>query len=170
MTVVANITIYLVTWIFLGIENDVNMIGPDDAPEFRNVMLVAIALGSFASLSFHFFIRKSDFTDGGSRVCLKKEANKGTMKAKDWFCEPQFYLIALIYAALCQFGSSLYADLPSINAQSQRQIRGNYPIDDVRFRPFDLCGHDLGQSLPREKGHFYPRLHFGNDRLRLDQM
>ena len=45
MTVGANISVYLVTWIFLGIGSQDSMIGPNDAESFRNIMIFCVTMG-----------------------------------------------------------------------------------------------------------------------------
>ena len=52
MTVAANITVYLVTWIFLGIGSQDSMIGPTDAASFRNIMVVCVSLGNLILFYF----------------------------------------------------------------------------------------------------------------------
>lgn len=58
MTVVSNITIYVVTWIVLGTKTAGDgLVGPDDAGRFRDIMIVAVTLGELKH--FHFSSHKT---------------------------------------------------------------------------------------------------------------
>ena len=46
-TIGANITIYLVTWLFLG--GSEGQVGPEDGGAFRNIMILAVVLGMLNS-------------------------------------------------------------------------------------------------------------------------
>ncbi len=98
MTVISNIAIYIVTWIFLGLKSD-GMVGPDDASQFRNIMLVAICVGAAASFFFHLFVNPQN--DEENRLNTEYDDLDGPdddevrrMNISDWVKEPQFYQVA----------------------------------------------------------------------------
>ena len=59
MTVLANILVYLVAWAILNRSSN-NMICPDDAYAFRNLMLVCISIGAAASIGYHLSVKFPD--------------------------------------------------------------------------------------------------------------
>ena len=56
MTVLANVLVYLVAWAILNRSSN-NMICPDDAYAFRNLMLVCISIGAAASIGYHLLVK-----------------------------------------------------------------------------------------------------------------
>ena len=115
MTVAANITVYLVTWIFLGIGSQDSMLGPDDAGSFRNIMIVCVTLGGFASLLFHTLVRIQPFEAMENRMnsaenLRPRQGRKIT--TKDWLLEPQFYQVAGAYMTTRLFVNLTQAYIP----------------------------------------------------------
>ena len=56
MTVLANVLVYLVAWAILNRSSN-DMICPDDAYAFRNLMLVCISIGAAASIGYHLSVK-----------------------------------------------------------------------------------------------------------------
>ena len=116
MTVVANITVYVVMWIALG-GKDVGLIGPEEAPEFRNVMIVAVSLGFAASIAFHVLVGRTDANEENRINSELDEADSAydvvrRMTLPDWFKEPQFYLVAGVYMTTRLFINLCQAYIP----------------------------------------------------------
>ncbi len=118
MTVASNIAIYLVTWIFLGTKasggDANNVVGPDDADSFRNVMLVAISLGAACSAGFHMLVHMDDESNVAVDVDNVREHNRVIRKMTplDWVTEPRFYHVAVVYMATRLFVNLTAAYIP----------------------------------------------------------
>ena len=52
----ANVLVYLVAWAILNRSSN-EMICPDDAYAFRNLMLVCISIGAAASIAYHLLVK-----------------------------------------------------------------------------------------------------------------
>ncbi|XP_023341716.1 major facilitator superfamily domain-containing protein 12-like isoform X1 [Eurytemora carolleeae] len=59
-TVVANVLVYAVTWLFFGLEGGNNDISSKDSEKFRNVMLVGVGVGCVTTALFHILVREPD--------------------------------------------------------------------------------------------------------------
>jgi len=96
-TVASNVTIYVMTWVTLGVTGaSQQVVNPDDVSDFRDIVLIAISIGAFFSLIFHLGVDEMK----ESRVYhLRVGQSKGppAMKAYDWFKEKQFYQVASLY-------------------------------------------------------------------------
>jgi len=121
-TVASNITVYLVTWMFFGIGDNSAEIDNDDIDKFRNIMLIALGIGSFTSVIFHVLTKEPDEdtnttsdTDNTNHeekwkdVDLSDEINQNEVQVKktpedvkkmtvlNWLLEPQLYLVSGVY-------------------------------------------------------------------------
>ena len=98
-TVASNISVYLLTWAFLGN----GIVGPKDQSSFRNIMICCMAIGTFASAIFHYFInpQKNNENRMNAAVAAADEESERQgrilplrrMTILDWFKEPQFYQV-----------------------------------------------------------------------------
>lgn len=129
-TVIASITVYLITWFVLSVDNvphnstnhtqlkseyeshntfivsatsiQSNQIGPDDAPRFRILIITILTIGSFFTCLFHFIVAEpSNSTNSG-----RESRNAVHLKPNEWLCLPQFYVVGLLYTA-CRIVSNV---------------------------------------------------------------
>merc|ERR1712241_279767 len=56
-TIISTLLIYGAMWCWVGIDKDSTTFGPSDAPIFRNVALLTLAVGGLCSLIFHFLVK-----------------------------------------------------------------------------------------------------------------
>jgi len=122
-TVASNITVYLITWIFFGVDGNSDEIDNDDTDKFRNIMLVTLGIGSFTSICFHLLTKEPtndkssttndiDITNHEEKwkdIDLSDEINEKEVQDKkapvdtkkmgilNWLLEPQLYLVAGVY-------------------------------------------------------------------------
>ncbi|KFM83111.1 Major facilitator superfamily domain-containing protein 12, partial [Stegodyphus mimosarum] len=115
MTVMSNICAYSTLWVLLGIANDEEKhIGPQDLSIFRNVALFMVGIGLVFSTLFHVFVKERDHQNFASReqYAINEASDaieKPHLRWKDWFRQPQFYMIAVLYMA-----TRLYVNLSQI--------------------------------------------------------
>jgi len=129
MTVISNITVYLVAWAFFGMGESAGEVTSADLDKFRNIMLVVIGMGSVTSLIFHLSVKEE--------VCDRKEGegeNRGgsiqtdlvvPMTVKSWFLEPQFYQVAGVYMSTRLFVNLSQAYMPLYLIESL-QLQSTY--------------------------------------------
>ncbi|NXB01863.1 MFS12 protein, partial [Cnemophilus loriae] len=111
-TVMANITVYGLTWLLLNFETDqpdhMEHLGPQDIPVFRNLALIVVGLGAVFSLIFHLGTKEKPYPPGGlpepeeSTPLLHKEPPappRPLLLWQDWLLEPSFYQVAVLYMA-----------------------------------------------------------------------
>uniref|UniRef100_A0A8C5U1A3 Major facilitator superfamily domain containing 12 n=1 Tax=Malurus cyaneus samueli TaxID=2593467 RepID=A0A8C5U1A3_9PASS len=110
-TVMANITVYSLTWLLLNFQKgqpDTEHLGPQDIPVFRNLALIVVGLGAVFSLIFHLGIKEKPYPPGmlpepeESTPLLHKEPPgppRHPLLWKDWLLEPSFYQVAVLYMA-----------------------------------------------------------------------
>ena len=96
-TVISNVSIYITTWIVLGMKEKEGQLSQDDQDQFRNVMMVAVILGAFSSIIFHLTVkyRRRRKKDRDNNDIEKKALVH--MTVLDWMKHVQFHLIAGIY-------------------------------------------------------------------------
>ncbi|KFW81256.1 Major facilitator superfamily domain-containing protein 12, partial [Manacus vitellinus] len=67
-TVMANITVYGLTWLLLNFQTDqpdhLEHLGPQDVPVFRNLALIVVGLGAVSSLIFHLGTKEKPYPPG----------------------------------------------------------------------------------------------------------
>ena len=56
MTVLANVLVYVIAWAILN-RSDNDMICPDDAYAFKNLMLTCIGIGIAATIGYHLLVK-----------------------------------------------------------------------------------------------------------------
>ncbi|XP_050670684.1 major facilitator superfamily domain-containing protein 12-like isoform X2 [Leptidea sinapis] len=63
-TVFSNLFVYLITWAILHFTGncDKEQVGPGDAWKFRQIMLIVMSVGLFASVIFHISVKESNIT------------------------------------------------------------------------------------------------------------
>ncbi|KAL2295045.1 hypothetical protein Nmel_018191 [Mimus melanotis] len=111
-TVMANITVYGLTWLLLNFQMDqpdhMEHLGPQDIPVFRNLALIVVGLGAVFSLIFHLGTKEKPYPPGvlpepeESTPLLHKESSgppRPLLLWKDWLLEPSFYQVAVLYMA-----------------------------------------------------------------------
>uniref|UniRef100_A0A8C3NIA5 Uncharacterized protein n=1 Tax=Geospiza parvula TaxID=87175 RepID=A0A8C3NIA5_GEOPR len=111
-TVMANITVYGLTWLLLNFQRDqpdhMEHLGPQDIPVFRNLALIVVGLGAVFSLIFHLGTKEKPYPLGvlpepeESTPLLHKEPPgppRPLLLWKDWLLEPSFYQVAVLYMA-----------------------------------------------------------------------
>ncbi|XP_038020031.1 major facilitator superfamily domain-containing protein 12 isoform X3 [Motacilla alba alba] len=109
-TVMANITVYGLTWLLLNFQTDqpdMEHLGPQDIPVFRNLALIVVGLGAVFSLIFHLGTKEKHPLGvlpepEESTPLLHKEPlgpPRPLLLWKDWLLEPSFYQVAVLYMA-----------------------------------------------------------------------
>ncbi|XP_035667594.1 major facilitator superfamily domain-containing protein 12-like isoform X1 [Branchiostoma floridae] len=113
-TVLANVAVYAIAWLLLGLEDRSNHhdLSPEDADEFRNLAFIAIGIGLLFSFIFHMGTkeplrpnRAESVTedepiiqeDEENELIVKKKIRRKKMSWKCWLKEVQFYQVALLY-------------------------------------------------------------------------
>ncbi|CAH1254145.1 MFSD12 [Branchiostoma lanceolatum] len=112
-TVLANVAVYAIAWLLLGLEDRSNHhdLSPEDADEFRNLAFIAIGIGLFFSFIFHMGTneplrphRAESVTEDQPNVQedeenepIIKKTRRRKMSWKCWLKEVQFYQVALLY-------------------------------------------------------------------------
>ncbi|NXF74108.1 MFS12 protein, partial [Sclerurus mexicanus] len=109
-TVMANITVYGLTWLLLNFQKDqpdhMEHLGPQDVPVFRNLALIVVGLGAVSSLIFHLGTTEKPYPPGvllepeETTLLLQKEPPsppRPLLLWKDWLLEPSFYQVAVLY-------------------------------------------------------------------------
>lgn len=115
MTVMSNICTYSTMLIVLGLTSSGEKhVGPQDLHVFRNVAVSMVALGTLFSTIFHIFVKERDhinFASNDQRIINQAEemVEKPHLTWKDWFFQPQFYMIGLLY-----MGTRLYINLSQV--------------------------------------------------------
>jgi len=129
MTVVSNLTVYTIAWVVLGQSNS-QSISEADVDKFRNIMLIVLGLGVATSLAFHLIVKEVPSTDMMSGY---EEINGDSkdldfvqpMTKRDWFWEPQFYQVALVYMGTRLFVNLSQAYIP-IYLQDSLETQSKY--------------------------------------------
>ncbi|NXM89264.1 MFS12 protein, partial [Oenanthe oenanthe] len=111
-TVMANITVYGLTWLLLNFQMDqpdhMEHLGPQDIHVFRNLALIVVGLGAVFSLIFHLGTKEKPYPPGvlpepeESTPLLHKEPPgpaRPLLLWKDWLLQPSFYQVAVLYMA-----------------------------------------------------------------------
>ncbi|XP_076054746.1 major facilitator superfamily domain-containing protein 12-like isoform X2 [Oratosquilla oratoria] len=108
-TVMSNITVYLITWIVLGIGSTgtETTIGPEDAYKFRYIVGAVLVIGAVFVILFHVLVKENVYSstygpiEQSTSQCQTENAIDRPIHCRmawnDWFAEPQFYLIAMLY-------------------------------------------------------------------------
>uniref|UniRef100_A0A8C4QEE6 Major facilitator superfamily domain containing 12a n=2 Tax=Eptatretus burgeri TaxID=7764 RepID=A0A8C4QEE6_EPTBU len=115
-TVMANIMVYGVAWLLFHFQptstGDLSgNLGPQDIPIFRNLVLIIVAIGAAFSVIFHVGTKEEPRKAGQREAQLEVETavestpllpanpcpTRVHMIWKDWFKEPAFYQIAVLY-------------------------------------------------------------------------
>jgi len=133
MTVLANVLVYLVAWAILNRSSN-DMICPDDAYAFRNLMLVCISIGAAASIGYHLSVKfpnapgavqnsSEDEPESPSR--LARQLSSAFITIGSWFKEFQMYQIGLIYMSTRLFVNLSQAYIP-LYIQVTLQLNSNY--------------------------------------------
>lgn len=128
MTVVSNITVYLIAWAFFGMSKE-SMLTSDDENSFRNIMLVVIALGVCTSLAFHLIVEEpiAEVPTGYQEIngeTVQRDLVE-PMGILDWFKEPQFYQIAGVYMSTRLFVNLSQAYIP-LYLQESLQLHSKF--------------------------------------------
>ena len=130
MTVISNITVFLVAWAFFGMSGN-QQLSSDDVNSFRNIMLVVLSLGIVASVVFHLTVEEKPRSD---QIQSGYEEINGEMTQRDfvqpmlildWFREPQFYQVAGVYMSTRLFVNLSQAYLP-LYLQESLQLQSTY--------------------------------------------
>ncbi|GFY15668.1 major facilitator superfamily domain-containing protein 12 [Trichonephila clavipes] len=115
MTVLSNICTYVALLIIFGVSDEGEKhTGPKDLPIFKNVALSVVGVGAFFSLMFHIFTKEKEHPHySDQQQCVINEASemieKPHLRWKDWFTQPQFYMVALLYMS-----TRLYVNLSQV--------------------------------------------------------
>jgi len=134
-TVGSNISVYLLTWAFLGMMNLNGVVGPEDKYSFRNIMICCVTIGAFASAIFHYLVnpQTNDENRMNAAVAAADEESERQgrvvplrrMTILDWFKEPQFYQVAGIYMSTRLFVNLSQAYIP-LYLQITLQLHSSY--------------------------------------------
>ncbi|XP_076336059.1 major facilitator superfamily domain-containing protein 12-like isoform X1 [Tachypleus tridentatus] len=113
-TVASNISVYVITWVFLGAgstDKD-HYLTPSDAPLFRNITLTVLGVGFLFSVTFHIFVKEKKPQTHPQTASDEVDFDLDHLTHltwKEWFREPQFYQIGLLY-----MGTRLYVNLSQV--------------------------------------------------------
>ena len=111
-TVLSSIAVYLATWGFLGMSG-ASIIGPQNDVQFRNIMIFAVTLGSACSLAFHLLVKVPDNDENRINGTVNPDGTVHTRMAPgDWFREPVFYQIGVMYMSTRLFVNLTQAYVP----------------------------------------------------------
>ena len=130
MTVISNITVFLVAWAFFGMSGN-DHLSEADVGSFRNIMLVVLGIGIIATVLFHCVVEEKPRDD---RIPSSYDEIDGEvtrrdfvqpMGIKDWFFEPQFYLVAGVYMSTRLFVNLSQAYLP-LYLQESLELKSTY--------------------------------------------
>lgn len=123
-------------WIYLGISNSSQCIGESDAYIFRNAALICLGVGGCSSFIFHLTIKgtsspkplsndapinaednksvtlKTESDEIVKDIAIKEVSRRQPMVMKDWFFEPQFYIIGCLYMFTRLFVNSTQVFMP----------------------------------------------------------
>ncbi len=151
-TVASNIAVYLVAWAFLGSAKDAgDLIGPENAADFRNIMLVVVCLGLAASICFHAVIRvprseENRLNAGGGGDGRGDSGGVSRMRPSDWFREPQFYQTAGVYLS-----TRLLVNLSQGYVPLYLQVTLQLPAASVALVPLVTFGFGFLTSMVAER-------------------
>lgn len=72
-TVFSNVFVYGITWAVLHITSDDlnNQIGPKDVYKFQHIVLIGMAVGIIASITFHSIIQETPHDSTGNKIKKK---------------------------------------------------------------------------------------------------
>uniref|UniRef100_H3DMX9 Major facilitator superfamily domain containing 12a n=1 Tax=Tetraodon nigroviridis TaxID=99883 RepID=H3DMX9_TETNG len=106
-TVVANITVYAVAYLFHlmpGVDDDLSddALGPVDAPVFKNLALIVLAVGAVSSVVFHLGTAERRLTEEEARQASRpllpsSQTQQLLLQWKCWLRQPSFYQVAVLY-------------------------------------------------------------------------
>ncbi|XP_040575616.1 major facilitator superfamily domain-containing protein 12 [Lepeophtheirus salmonis] len=122
-TVISNITVSVITWIFLGISTDGTALNPSHEDAFNDILIVVVSIGIVASLLFHILVRRfsedppilnddSAFVTEQNDQEIVKEVPFVPMGIRDWVKEPTFYLVGVMYMFTRLFVNLTQAYIP----------------------------------------------------------
>ncbi|KAF2345957.1 Major facilitator superfamily domain, partial [Trinorchestia longiramus] len=137
-TVFSNITVYLITWLALGLQSTSaadSVIGPDDAATFKMIVGSVLSVGLVFSVIFHGAVKEHNYysayvpitsSDDGdddflhsrsvsSQSSVNSQHYAATvlhMSPIDWFKKKQFYLVAVLYMCTRLFCNLSQAYMP----------------------------------------------------------
>ncbi len=139
--------VYLVAWAFLGATGQADIpIGPSDATNFRNVMLVVICVGLAASLCFHGVTKVPRNEENRLNAGGGGNGRVNRMRPLDWFREPQFYQTAGVYMT-----TRLFVNLTQGYIPIYLQITLQLPGTSVAVIPLVIFACGFLTSLTTEK-------------------
>jgi len=96
-TVTSNITIYIMTWVTLGVTGaSQQVVNPSDVADFRDIVLIAISIGALFSLVFHLGVDEMKESEV-YHLHTRQSKSPPAMRAYDWLKEKQFYQVAALY-------------------------------------------------------------------------
>jgi len=132
MTVMSNITVYVVAWIVFG-QNSEQSVSPQDLDKFRTIMIVVLGIGTLSSIGFHITVTeepspvvRSSYQEINGDIKEPTEVDLvQPMGMSDWFREPQFYQVALVYMATRLFVNLSQAYIP-IYLQESLEMESKY--------------------------------------------
>jgi len=128
MTVVSNISVFLIAWAFFGMSGERQLSG-EDANSFRNIAASVLGLGLLTSAAFHLTVeeRVREIPSGYSEINgepVERELVQ-PMGPRDWAGEPQFYQVAGVYMSTRLFVNLSQAYLP-LYLQSSLELSSKY--------------------------------------------
>ncbi|CAL4144198.1 unnamed protein product, partial [Meganyctiphanes norvegica] len=113
-TVASNITVYLITWLTLGFGGDRGdaPVGPNDAASFRLIMFIVVGIGFIFAALFHFLVKEVNVVSYTNSPNSENCVSHKQMCWRDWFKEPQFYQVAVLYMTTRLFCNLTQAYVP----------------------------------------------------------
>lgn len=155
-TVMSNITVYIVTWLVLGIDtvSPQSGLGPEDGIKFTYIVLTVLAIGILFVSVFHGLVKEVNIPQYG-RILPDDDETSGAdsshtdqrnfshqngvslyapvhcrMTAVDWFKSIQFYQVAVLY-----MGTRLFCNLSQAFVPIYIQDTLHLPQESVAYIP-----------------------------------
>lgn len=143
-TVLSSISVYLITWLFLGTAGGTSdMVGPEDDVQFRNIMLCSVCLGALASALFHYLVHEDPHQENRLNGSVRPDGTfNPRMLVLDWFKEPTFYLVGLVYLS-----TRLFVNLSQAYIPLYLQVTLQLPQTYVAVIPLVMYISGLGTSI-----------------------
>ncbi|XP_029658093.1 major facilitator superfamily domain-containing protein 12 isoform X1 [Octopus sinensis] len=101
-TVLSNLAVYIIFWIIFNM-NVGEKLGRKDSGKFELLVFIVTGIGVFFSFTFHILSPEKMYSTPVAAENKEQEGllscTQSIMTWKDWWYEPQFYMIAVIYMA-----------------------------------------------------------------------
>ncbi|OQV17781.1 Major facilitator superfamily domain-containing protein 12 [Hypsibius exemplaris] len=116
-TVISNLIVYVLTWLVLRTDPaSSKAVSPDDAPTFQMIVLIVVGIGTLFSIAFHLGVkeepvRSRNGSSGSAETALENSISIH-MTNREWFREPHFYIVSVLYMSCRLFVNMTQCYLP----------------------------------------------------------